>query len=84
MKTALSLLAALLLLTACRSVHLHESYDGHTLETWRWQSGLVGALQSDIVSHRPDGSCLRITWNKVSQVLIDVRTEVRSEKPCKQ
>lgn len=76
---------ALVLATGCASVKLVDNFDGRVYEDSKWQTGLVGMFQDDIVARHNDGSCVRITWNKISQwFLAYTGTEVYIEKPCSQ
>lgn len=72
-------------LSGCASVTLYENREGVSNEHNRWQTGILGATQDDIVSRRNDGSCIRITWNKIAQLFIPfIGTKVYDEKPCTQ
>ncbi len=70
--------------TGCSTVTLIENDHGVIKEDWRWQTGLVGAFSDDMVAHRDDGSCVRVTWNRAGALLDKglFSTDVISEKPC--
>ena len=79
-----TLAAAIVVATmGCASVKLTDNYDGRVYEDSKWQTGLIGALQDDIVVRHDDGSCIRITWGKILQMFIPyISTKVYAESPC--
>ena len=78
------LAVAIVIATAgCASVKLTDNYDERIYEDSKWQTGLIGAFQDDIVVRHKDGSCVRVTWRKILQLFIPyISTKVYVESPC--
>jgi len=75
--------AAAVLSVGCASVTVYEQRNGATRECSKWQTGLHGMSQDDIVIKHDDGSCIRVTWNKVSAWFTGyVHTQIYDEAPC--
>ena len=73
-----------ILATGCATVKVQTNRTGEfSREESKWQTGLIGALNEDIVVKHEDGSCVRVTWNKIMQMFLPIiMTEVHDEKPC--